>query len=952
MVRRAILLFGFLAYLLASGLCVECAGTEECPQDLAPLPESLHDVVTRAEALDKAGDAGEAARLLVQFLKDHPGESHPYLFYVTGYFLWQAGKGDDAVPFVERTLERESCFVAAWQLLASLYQGRNNPGKAAEILEKAGPLQPDPRIWIQAALLWLEAGQPRKALAVLAKMPLDQGKGADWHVAMAQAHVDLKDTAKAAESMVSAHGLSQDPEHLYQAAVLWLEAGHPARALPLLQELTRGDLPQSHWLVALSNALGELQKKEERALAMEKAASISRDPELSFHAAYLWLEANQPKRALGLLEKLAEKPRPHINWLLLLANTHIALDQARPAAEVMDRVVSMDDQSEYLYNAGLLWLQAADAQKALGHLVPLCNRSPAKASWFVGLAHAWLAQKDILKAARAMEQAADLSKDPEHAYQAGLMWLQVRRAEDSLRLLVPLSLRYQPRAEWLTALSSAWVIKENYGHAAVAMERAAKISGTSEHAYQAASLWLHAEEPRKALPLLEALAGKSHPEVQWLVLLSETWRRLEDLPRAAQVMERASRISGNPEHAFRAGQLWIEAGLPENALPLLTAVTRGPSPRGNWFVVLSHCFLMLEENWKAAEAMERAADITQKGEDYYRGGMLYLQADDSAKGLALLYTSTKKPPVQQEWLVSLAQALLQEDREQEALSILEQTDLVAATVNPRVRYQGAGLWLHFRQPVRALPILEVLCASREPVLEWLVSLVQTHMELDSHPQAEKALLRLLDHYPERPEAWRLAVWVALQQSDYARAAAAMAVAARLGPPEPRLLKELADLYHMAGTPLKAAAVLKKAWKGEPAPEDWDRLARIYRSGHRYEMALEAARAAAKAQPTAERWETVGSLAFRLRQFEESYQAYRHSAGLSPHAAIRLRAGYAALRLEDLEEAARLFTEALQRSEKNSVTAREAHRNLAYVNRMKVFLEESSEAKPSLERPRR
>jgi predicted Zn-dependent protease len=215
-----------------------------------------------------------------------------------------------------------------------------------------------------------------------------------------------------------------------------------------------------------------------------------------------------------------------------------------------------------------------------------------------------------------------------------------------------------------------------------------------------------------------------------------------------------------------------------------------------------------------------------------------------------------------------------------------------------------------------------------------VDLVKTYVELDQMTAAEGVLKRLIDLHPSDLGAWRLAVWTGLQRNDYTGAAAAMAVAVRLGPPDPDLLKELADLYHMAGAPVKAARTLEKSWKGHiPAPTDWDRLANIYLSGHRYEPALACARSAAKAAATAKRWETVGAVAFRRRRFEQSYDAYCRAAELSPDADLRLRAAYAALQMDRLDDAARLFQEAMDRAGKNSRTACEAHRNLCFLKQI-------------------
>jgi len=671
---------------------------------------------------------------------------------------------------------------------------------------------------------------------------------------------------------------------------------------------------------------------------MEQAARINRDPRLLFHAAWLWLEADRPQKDLPLLKELAARKGAEAEWLVALANTYVILDQIRSAAETMDRVVRMDPKPDYLYNAGVLWLHAEAPDKALAHLRKLCKRTPPKAEWFVALAHAWLRKKEIVNAAKAMEQAATLSQKPAHAYQAGLMWLQARNADAALRVLAPLGEKSHPEAEWLAALSNAWLLKGDFPQAASAMERAARISEKPDHFYSAATLWLQAEQPRKALPLLQLLAQRPRPEARWLVLLSETWVRMANMAEAAQAMERAAGISGKPDHTFRAARLWLEADQPKSALPLLERLTRQPSPAGEWFITLSNCYLLLDQPAKAAQAMETGAGITGKGSHYYRAGMLWLETGNADRGIPLLQVCAKKEPVEQKWLVGLAQALVNEAREPEALEAMERTDLTDPRQAPALRFQGAMLWLHLDWPRKALSVLKVLCASGKPDPKWLVSLIKFYVELGQAGEAEKALRRLIDRFPEKPDVWRLAVWVALQQADYARAAAAMAVAVRLGPADPALLKELADLYHMAGAPVKAAAALQAAWKGHPGPKDWDRLVNIYLSGHRYATALPFAVSAAEAEPSAERWEMVGAIAFRLRKFKESFDAYRRGAELSPDADLRLKAGYAALKMDRLDEAARLFREAMRRAQKNSAIAYEAHRNLAFIKKMMAVQE--------------
>jgi len=414
--------------------------------------------------------------------------------------------------------------------------------------------------------------------------------------------------------------------------------------------------------------------------------------------------------------------------------------------------------------------------------------------------------------------------------------------------------------------------------------------------------------------------------------------------QAAQAMERAAQISGTPDHLYRAARLWLRADRPKRALPLLERLAQSPSPSAEWVIALSNCYLMLDKPQHAAEAMEKGAEITQKGADFYRAGMLWLQAGNSLKGISLLRRCVAREPVEQRWLVSLAQALVDCEREKDALAAMDRTDLTGSSVTPTVRYQGALLWLHLNRPQKALPVLKVLCAAKVPALDWLVSLLKTHVELGQMTEAEKALSRLIDLYPGDPAVWRLAVWVGIQQADYAKAAAAMAIAVHLDPPDADQMKKLADLYHMAGVPMKAAEALQKTWTGHPTADDWDRLANIYLSGHRYDMALKAARSAVAAKATAQRWQTVGAIAFRLQRFEESYDAYRQSAELSPDPDPLLKAGYAALKMDRLDEAARLFQETMRRCAKNTPAAYEAHKNLAFIKKITTVHE--ADGRPS------
>ncbi len=97
--------------------------------------------------------------------------------------------------------------------------------------------------------------------------------------------------------------------------------------------------------------------------------------------------------------------------------------------------------------------------KALPHLKKLFRQPSPKAVRLVALAHAWLQMKEIGNAADAIEPSAGISGEPDHAYQAGVPRLQLKQADAALNLPRPLEQHARPKADWLVAVSNAWILK-------------------------------------------------------------------------------------------------------------------------------------------------------------------------------------------------------------------------------------------------------------------------------------------------------------------------------------------------------------------------------------------------------------------------------------------------------------------------------------------------------------
>lgn len=510
----------------------------------------------------------------------------------------------------------------------------------------------------------------------------------------------------------------------------------------------------------------------------------------------------------------------------------------------------------------------------------------------------------------------------------------MKKPAKSRKHLLRLTRLPDPRAEWFVALAQAWAISGDIGKAAPAMEKAFAISQKCDHAYQAGVMRMQLNQPDKALPSLLYLEKRPAPKADWLAALSNAWAMKKNYLRAAPVMERAASISKKDPHYFRAAMLWFQADKPRIALPLLNLLEKRPAPETEWLVLLSNTHLLLEDIPHAAEAMERAAGISRKGAHYFRAAMLWHQAGDRPgtldKTIALLRLSVATDSVEQRWLIDLADRLIQTRQRREALSVMERTRLAGSSEPAALCYRGALLWLALQQPRKALPILEFICGTPDPKYSWLVSLVRLNMELARPDQAGTVLLQLLETFPGDTRAWKLAVWVAREQTDYARAAAAMAVAVHLAPDNTDSLMALGSYYQMAGVPARAADAFRKAAGPDPGSGDWDRIRAVYVSGKLYEKALDAARFAVRTAETQDRWEAVGDIAFLLHRYEDSAHAYARAADLSDSGSIRLKTAYALMKQNKLKQATRLFQEIIDQDKTDAELRREASQALAYV----------------------
>ncbi len=560
--QKHLVLVVFLAvagfFFVLHSLSYAQKGKQEMKDFGDPSP-ALNTALSKAESFANKKQFSKAQKTLTEYASSRTPNLHPLLFYELGYFAYKAGDTKNAISSLQKCVKIAPGYKDGWQLLSLA--------------------------WQESGTKYSKEKKEEKSKRIKA----------------------MQNSAMAMEKAVQ---LSGDDNLRYQSAMLWLEGEKAKTALTILERLSKKKSPKEEWLVGLAQALQAMKDKKKTAEAMEKAARIQNTPELLFHAAYLWNELDKPKRALPLLVMLVEKKNPNKNWFLLLASVYNTLKQHVNAAMAFEKVIELDPAPEYLYNCGVLWLQAEKPDNALKSLLQLAEVSPPKADWFVATAQAWLIKKNITKAADAMERAADISKKPEHIYQAGSLRLQLKQADRAITLLTPLAKLKNPKKQWLVTLANAWLLKENYTKGATYMEMAANISGEGKLYHRAGMLWRIEERFEKTINLLRKSVATKEVQQLWLIDLASVLLEVDRENESRSVMKQTklSNKEVSNQLRYRGVVIWLSLQEPERAYPLLKMLAADQNPQYSWLSTLVKNCVELGKMTEADKVLSRILD--------------------------------------------------------------------------------------------------------------------------------------------------------------------------------------------------------------------------------------------------------------------------------------------------------------------------------------------------------
>jgi len=224
---------------------------------------------------------------------------------------------------------------------------------------------------------------------------------------------------------------------------------------------------------------------------------------------------------------------------------------------------------------------------------------------------------------------------------------------------------------------------------------------------------------------------------------------------------------------------------------------------------------------------------------------------------------------------------------------------------PELLYYGAAAYYLGGEPEKAIPVLEALVSGERgrPKLEWFRTLLAACQGAGEAEKGRAAASRMLDMFPDSPEAWRVAFQFYAGIRDYREAASMLTIKGYLEPLTREDARTLGDLYTAIGIPGQAASYYESSLSENAAAQDFERLASAYVSSYDFESADSTIARALEAAPSVRLYSLLGDLRLMEREYQKAYDAYSRCAEMDttrgrPH----LMMGYCAYELGQMDRA--------------------------------------------------
>lgn len=228
-----------------------------------------------------------------------------------------------------------------------------------------------------------------------------------------------------------------------------------------------------------------------------------------------------------------------------------------------------------------------------------------------------------------------------------------------------------------------------------------------------------------------------------------------------------------------------------------------------------------------------------------------------------------------------------------------------------VMYFAGASYLQAEMPAHALAIFNELVGGRRamPQMKWFEGLVIAAARLEQPERADAGVAKMIEIYPDNPEAWYLKYQHEAGKKNYEEAAVALQLVGYLRPLTPAEQQQLGDLYLTLGVPWLASEKYEGVLDEAATAALYERLGSALVAAHETDRALEVLVGAVQHTESDRLWALIGDIRYLRKEYAPARGAFARIAENDESGRAWLMQGYCSLELGDKREALDLLARA-------------------------------------------
>jgi len=437
---------------------------------------------------------------------------------------------------------------------------------------------------------------------------------------------------------------------------------------------------EPHLHAALTRAKEEMKKgRNQEALNLlarySRKNSSKTHPQIPFLKGLIEYRLKRFKDSEILFKKAIElDPCFGEAWQNLAVLYHQQKQPAK-AANAMEKAFALikPENPDLQYQSALFRLMARQPEKALKTLEQLTQQANPRTQWLISLVQARKALGQTAKSAEALEKAYEKCLDPDLLYESAVLRIASKEPKKAIALLQELIRLPHPNRNGFLLLADTLKNEKRPFEAASVLQTAAKRFREPELQYQAALLFVHAEKPKSALPLLQDLTAKTNAKPEWRTSLVHVLLKLGKNDEAAKVLAQGKAGDALGADGFKSALLFLKEGMPQKALPILQQLAKTPNPNPHWLIALASTLERLDRPEEALKAMGKVdpGSPSLSAKMRLQMAVFWLHHDHPKRAFQLLQTLAKDPHASKTCLMAQIEAMVRMGKPQGANKPLE-----------------------------------------------------------------------------------------------------------------------------------------------------------------------------------------------------------------------------------------------------------------------------------------